>query len=356
VFLIVGLGVVSLQLRYIRNQNLGFDKEHIIAVPLSDYYVRNTYQSYKNSLLSHRGIMSVSAASSIPGGVFSIGLFWPSGSTFNEALSVQMLYVDYDFVETFGMGILEGRDSSREFPSDMNRALLLNEEAKRRFGFETPQDAVLNPGRRPVVGFLKDYHFKSLHQQIEPFALQLSAPENYYWAFIRVQGDNIPESLAFAQEEWQKANPNHPFDYIFVDQNYDQLYRSEKKLSRLSGYFTGVAIFVACLGLFGLSAFMALQKTKEIGIRKVLGASTGNIVIRLANEFVVLVVLAGLVACPLAYYAMSRWLLNFAYRIDIGLWLFFLATGLALIIALATVSYQSIRAAVANPVDSLRYE
>jgi putative ABC transport system permease protein len=134
------------------------------------------------------------------------------------------------------------------------------------------------------------------------------------------------------------------------------MYQSELRLSRLSGYFTGVAIFVACLGLFGLSSFMALQRTKEIGIRKVLGASTGNIVLRLASEFVVLVVLAGLMACPLAYYGMSRWLLNFAYRISIELWLLFLAAGLALIIALVTVSYQSIRAAVANPVDSLRYE
>lgn len=356
VFLIVGLSVVSTQLEYMRNRNLGFDKEHIVAVPLSDWYVRNTYESYKNTLLSHRNIVSVSGASSIPGGIFSIGLFWPLGSTFNEALSVQMLYVDYDFMETFGMSLLEGRDFSREFATDMDRALLLNEEAKKRFGFETPQEAVLNPGRRPSVGILEDYHFKSLHQKIEPFVLQLDSPDNFYWVFIKVLGDNIPESLAFAQAEWQKANPNHPFEYTFVDENYDLLYQSEKKLSRLSGYFAGVAIFVACLGLFGLSSFLALQKTKEIGIRKILGASTGNIVMRLANEFIVLVALASLMACPLAYYAMNRWLLNFAYRINIGLWSLFLAPALALLIALVTVSYQSIRAAVANPVDSLRYE
>jgi putative ABC transport system permease protein len=356
VFLIVGLSVVSSQLNYMRNRNLGFDKEHIIAVPLSDWYVRNTYESYKNILLSHRNIMSVSGASSIPGGIFSIGLFWPSGSTINEALSVQMLFVDYDFIETFGMSLLEGRDFSREFAADMDRALLLNEEAQKRFGFKTPQEAVLNPMRRPVVGILKDYHFKSLHQEIEPFVLQLDSPDSFYWVFLRVKGEDIPESLAFARDEWQKANPNHPFEYTFVDENYDMLYRSEMKLSRLSGYFTGVAIFVACLGLFGLSSFMALQKTKEIGIRKVLGASTGNIVMRLANEFMVLVLLASLVACPLAHYAMSRWLLSFAYRINIGLWLLFIATSLALFIALVTVSYQSIKAAFADPVDSLRYE
>jgi putative ABC transport system permease protein len=356
VFLIVGLGVVSNQLTYMRNRNLGFDKEHIIALPLSDWYVRNTYESYKSILLSHPNIISVSGASSIPGGIFSIGLLWPSGSTFNEALSVQMLFVDYDFVATFGMNLLEGRDFSREFSADMDRALLLNEEAQKRFGFTTSQGVVLNPMRRPVVGVLKDYHFKSLHEEMEPFALQLESPDNFYWVFIRVMGENIPKALAFAQDEWQKANPNHPFEYAFVDENYDLLYRSEMKLSRLSGYFTGVALFIACLGLFGLSSFLALQKTKEIGIRKVLGASTGSIVMRLANEFIMLVLLAALLACPLAYYVLNRWLLNFAYRINIGLWLLFSATGLALLIALATVSYQSIKAAVADPVDSLRYE
>ncbi len=356
VFLIAGLSIIFAQMNYIRNRNLGFDKEHIIAVPLSDWFVRNNYESYKNALLPNRNIIRVSGASSIPGGIFDIGLLWPLGSTFSEALSVQMLYVDYDFVDTFGMSLLEGRDFSREFPGDMDRALLLNEEAKKRFGFDTQQDKVLFPGRRPIVGIIKDYHFKSLHQEIEPFALQLDSPDSFYWAFIKVLGENIQESLDFAKEEWRKTNPNHPFEYTFVDENYDLLYQSEMKLSRLFSFFTGVAIFVACLGLFGLSSFMALQKTKEIGIRKVLGASIGNIVYRLVNEFIGLVVLASLMACPLAYFAMNRWLLNFAYRIDIGLWTFISSVTLALVIALVTVSYQSIKAAVANPVDSLRYE
>ena len=327
-----------------------------MPVPLSDWFVRNNYESYKNTLLANKNIIHVSGASSIPGGVYDIGLLWPQGSTFNEALSVQMLYVDYDFIDTFGMGLLEGRDFSREFQGDMDRALLLNEEAKKRFGFETPQDKVIFPGRRYVVGFLKDYHFKSLHQEIEPFALQLDSPDSFYWAFIKVPGENIQESLGFARIEWQKANPNHPFDYTFVDENYDLMYKSEMKLSRLFSFFTGIAIFIACLGLFGLSSFMALQKTKEIGIRKVLGASISNIVFRLVNEFIGLVVLASLMACPLAYFAMNWWLLNFAYRINIGLWTFIFSFALALVIALVTVCFQSIKAAAANPVDSLRYE
>ena len=267
-----------------------------------------------------------------------------------------MLWVDYDFLDTFGMSLLEGRDFSREYPGDMDRALLLNEEARKRFGMDTPQENVLLPGKRPVVGIVQDYHFKSLHQEIEPFALQLDSPDNYYWVFIKVLGENIPESLTFAESEWEKANPNHPFEYTFVDENYDLLYRSEMKLSRLSGYFTGIAIFVACLGLFGLASFMALQKTKEIGIRKVLGASIGSIVYRLVHEFVGLVVLASLIACPLAYFALNQWLSSFAYRIGIGMGIMLSAAALALVIALLTVSYQSIKAAAADPIDSLRYE
>jgi putative ABC transport system permease protein len=356
VFLIVGLSVISTQMTYIRNRNLGFDKEHIIAVPLSDYYVRNNYEPYKNILLSHRNILSVSGASSIPGGIFDFGLFWPSGRTFNDALTVQMLYVDYDFLETFGMSLLEGRDFAKEFPADLNRALLLNEEARKRFEFDTPQGNVLFPGKRQVVGTVKDFFFKSLHQEIEPFALQLVSPDGFYWAFIKVLGENIQESLDFAEAEWEKANPTHPFEYTFVDENYDLLYRSEMKLSRLSGIFTGIAVFVACLGLFGLSSFMALQKTKEIGIRKVLGASIGNIVYRLVHEFVGLVVIAALIACPLAYFVLNKWLANFAYRINIGIGILLSASAMALIIALLTVSYQSIKAAAANPIDSLRYE
>ncbi len=356
VFLIVGLSILFAQMNFVRNKNLGFDKEHIIAVPLPDWFVRNNYEYYKNALLANRNIIHVSGASSIPGGVFDIGLLWPLGSTFSEALSVQVLYVDYDFVDTFGMSLLEGRDFSREFPGDMDRALLLNDEAKKRFGIDARQEKVMFPGKRPIVGIIRDYHFKSLHQDIEPFALQLDTPDSFYWAFIKVLGENIQESLGFAREEWQKVNPNHPFEYTFVDENYDLLYQSEMKLSRLFSFFTGVALFVACLGLFGLSSFMALQKTKEIGIRKVLGASTGNIIYKLVNEFIGLVVLASLMACPPAYFAMNRWLLNFAYRIDISLWTFILSASLALVIAMVTVSYQSIKAATANPVDSLRYE
>ena len=356
VFLIVGLVIIFTQMNYIQKRNLGFDKEHIIAVPLSDWYVRNNYASYKNNLLANKNIIHVSGASSIPGGIFDIGLLWPQGSTFSEALNVQMLFVDYDFMDTFGMDLLEGRDFSREFPGDMDRALLLNEEAKKRFEFETSQNKILFPGKMPVVGVIKDYHFKSLHQEIEPFVLQLDTPDNFDWAFIKIPGENIQESLSLAREEWQKINPRHPFEYTFVDEKYDLLYKSEMKLSRLFSFFTGIAIFIACLGLFGLSSFIALQKTKEIGIRKVLGASLGNIVYKLVHEFIGLVVLASLIACPFAYFAMNWWLLNFAYRIDIGLWPFLFSIALALLITLVTIGYQSLRAAGANPIDSLRYE
>ena len=356
IFLIIALSVIYSQMNFLKNKRLGFDKEHIIAVPLSDYYVRTTYESYKNSLLANSSIKSVSGASGIPGGIFNLGLLWTAGSNFREAKKVQMLSVDYDFIETFDIELLKGRGFLKEFQGDMRRALLLNEEAVQLFGFDSPIDKILFPFRSRVTGVVKNYHFKSLHQKIEPFVLQLNTSDNLRWVFIKIKGENIPGSLSFAEKEWQKVNPDHPFEYTFVDENYDLLYQSEMKLSRLFSFFTGIALFIACLGLFGLSSFTAEQRTKEIGIRKVLGASVRNIVYILMNKFMGLVILANFIAWPVAYFAMGKWLRNFAYKADLSLYLFALSGLLALVIAAATISYQTIKAARANPVNSLKYE
>jgi len=356
VFLIIALSVIYNQMNFLKNKRLGFNKEHIIAVPLSDYFVRENYESYKNSLLADNSIKKVSAASSIPGGVFNLGLFWTAGSNFSEAKKVQLLSIDYDFIETFDIELLEGRDFSNEFQGDMKKAFLLNEEAVQLFGFDSPIDKILFPFRKRVTGVLKNYHFKSLHQRIEPFVLELNTPDNYRWVFIKISGENIPQSIDFAEKEWKKVNPNHPFEYTFVDENYDQLYRTEMKLSRLFSFFTGIALFIACLGLFGLSSFTAEQKTKEIGIRKVLGASVKGIIYLLINKFIGLVLLANFIAWPIAYYAVNKWLQNFAYKTDLRLSVFILSGFLALIIAVVTISFQTFKAARANPVKSLRYE
>ena len=359
VFLIISLSVIYGQMGYIKNKLLGYDKENILAIPLSDPAPRSTYESYKTTLLSNSNITSVSAASTIPGGLFGIALMRPIGRPANENLTIQWMVVDYDFIETFGIELHEGRDFSREFTTDLNRALLLNEEAVKQFGFDSGIDKRLSAGGPtdlPVIAVSKDYYFKSLHQNIEPFAMLLGTEQAFNWVFIKTTDENMPRVMQFAEQEWRRINPGHPFEYTFVDINNDMMYQSEMKLSRLFSIFTGIAIYIACLGLFGLASFTVVQRTKEIGMRKILGASIGGIVIILSKEYVKWVVLANVFAWPLAYYFMRRWLEGFAYHTNLNILAFFVSGMLALIIALLTVSAQTFKAAAANPVDSLRYE
>jgi putative ABC transport system permease protein len=359
VFLIIGLSVIYGQMGYFKNRSLGYDKENIMAIPLSDPAPRSTYESYKTALLSNSNITSVSAASTMPGGLFGIALLRPVGRPADENLTVQMIAVDYEFIETFGIKLHEGRDFSREFTTDLNRALLLNEEAVKQFGFDSSLDKRLSPGGQvdlPVIGVLKDYYFKSLHQKIEPFAMSVSTSQAFTWVFIKTTDESMPRVMQFAEQEWRRINPGHPFEYTFVDRNNDLMYQSEIKLSRLFSIFTGIAIYIACLGLFGLASFTVVQRTKEIGIRKILGASIGGIVLILSKEYVKWVVLANVFAWPLAYYLMRRWLEGFAYHTDLNIFAFIASGILALIVALVTVSFQTFKAASANPVDSLRYE
>ena len=359
VFLIIGLSVIFSQMGYIKNRPLGYDKENIMAVPLSDPAPRSTYESYKTTLLSNSYVTSVSAASTIPGGLFGIALLRPVGRPLNENLTVQMMAVDYGFIETFGIELHEGRDFSREFTTDLNRALLLNEEAVKQFGFDSSLDKRLSFGGQvdlPVIGVLKDYYFKSLHQKIEPFAMSLATEQAFNWVFIKTTDESMSRVMQFAEQEWHRINPGHPFEYTFVDRNNDMMYQSEMKLSRLFSIFTAMAIYIACLGLFGLASFTVVQRTKEIGMRKILGASIGGIVIILSKEYVKWVVLANVFAWPLAYYFMRRWLEGFAYHTSLNIMAFFASGILALFIALLTVSIQTFKAATTNPVDSLRYE
>jgi putative ABC transport system permease protein len=281
------------------------------------------------------------------------------GRPANENLTIQWIVVDYDFIQTFGMELLEGRDFSREFTTDVNRALLVNEEAVKQFGFDSGVNQRLTgggPNDLPVVGVLKDYYFKSLHQRIEPFAMFIGTEQGFNWVFIKTTEVNMSGVMQFAEQEWRRINPGHPFEYTFVDRNNDMMYQSETRLSRLFSIFTAITIYIACLGLFGLASFTVVQRTKEIGMRKVLGASVSGIIVILSKEYVKWVVLANVFAWPLAYYFMRRWLEGFAYHIDVNILAFFGSGILALLIALLTVSVQTFKAATANPVDSLRYE
>jgi putative ABC transport system permease protein len=279
---------------------------------------------------------------------------------------MQMLWVDYEFIKTLDIEMVAGRSFARDYPTDASGAFILNEAAVKQLGWESPAAAIGKPFERlygsgvgeratgVVVGVVKDFHFKSLRSTIEPLVIHIWQWMNYI--LVRIHPEHISESMAFLERTWQSFDPEHPFEYSFLDDHFDGLYRMEQRQSKIFGALSLLAIFIACLGLFGLVSFTTEQRTKEIGVRKVLGASVPNIVLLLSKEFFVLVVVANLVAWPLAYYAMNRWLQNFAYRIDIHWWVFLLAGGLALTIALLTLSAKAIKAALANPVDALRYE
>ena len=275
--------------------------------------------------------------------------------------NLNLCVCDFDFLETLKLEIAEGRFFSREFSTD-TKGVILNERAAKVLGWEEPIGKVIwtpDVGKLSVIGIIKDYHYESLHQEIRPLALLLAAgsfqnEQNYI--SVRLSTENVFGTIRYIGNTWKTFAPGDPFEYSFLDQDYDNLYVHEKQIRSLFSVFSFLAIFISCLGLFGLASFVADLKTKEIGVRKVLGASVPNIVLHLTKGFTKGIVLANIIAWPLAYFAMNKWLQQFAYRIGIGIWIFVLSGILALGIAFLTVSYHTIKAATADPVDSLRYE
>jgi putative ABC transport system permease protein len=255
------------------------------------------------------------------------------------------------------MEIIEGRDFSKDLATDGKEAVILNESASRKFGWTSPIGKNIKTENKDgsVIGVVRDFHFQSLRQEIEPLVIYIS-PRFFEYISIRITPDNFPATLAFIKKKWKEWAPGLPFDYFFLDSDFDRFYRAEEREGRVFCGFSFLAIFIACLGLFGLASFTAEQRTKEIGIRKVLGATVPSIVTQLIKEFTKWVLIANFIAWPVGYFAMSRWLENFAYRTRIGPWTFLLSAILVFIIALLTVSFQALRAAFANPSDALRYE
>jgi putative ABC transport system permease protein len=347
---------VSNQLSYIRNKKLGFNKEHVVNIPVYDKDALQRYETIKNEFLKNPRILGVSASSFFPGKIPWYQSYWYEGLSGNSYPAIRWISVDHDFLLTFGIELVSGRNFSRDFPNDVKGAYILNESAVKEIGWDSPlgkQFRIIEKGT--VVGVVKDFHFKSLHQEIEPLALYL-CPEYFEYFSVRISPEGIPQALDFLRDRWQELVPNQLFQFSFLDQDFDNLYKAEMRLQKIFGIVTSLAIFIACLGLFGLAAFTAEQRTKEIGVRKVLGASVSGIFILLSKEFTRWVLVANVIAWPVAYYAMSRWLQNFAYRTSIGLWIFLLAAAVAFVVALLTVSYQAIKAAISNPADALRYE
>jgi putative ABC transport system permease protein len=360
-FLIIATGIVYNQLDYIQNKKLGFNEEQLVIIPIRDNVVREKYETVKQVLAQHPNVVSVSVSANLPGGSDYGIPYVPEGFPQDKIPPARILVVDQDFVQTFQMELAAGRSFSKEHPTDATAAFMINEEAAKQLGWSDPLGKLIampniQRANSPVIGVLKDFHFRSLHEKIGPLLLFIATPDWYSLFSVRVRPENISETLTFLEKKWAEFDSSHPFTYTFFDAQFGQLHQAEQQMGRLLSYVAILAILIACLGLFGLSAFTAEQRTKEIGVRKVLGASVGNVMLLLSKDFTKLVLLGFIAAAPLAYYAMNQWLQEFAYRTEIGSGVFILSALLALLIAWVTVSYQSIRAALANPVESLRYE
>ena len=364
--LIITTMIVFQQLRYMQQASLGYDKEHILTLP---YYpaLNDQYESFRNTLLRNSNIKDVGRSSRIPTGRLLDGQGAQApGNDSMVPVKADIRYVaaDYDFIPTYGVHIVAGRNFSRDYGTD-TASFILNEAAVRAVGWKSPQEAVgknfkYGGQMGHIVGVTNDFHFESLHQTIAPLILVMPTPaqaaNSYGYLSIKISGGNIPSALATIKDTWQKFLPELPYQYTFLDENFAKLYEAEQRQGTIFIIFACLAIFIACLGLFGLSAFSITQRVKEIGVRKVLGANVSTIVALLSKDFLKLVLIAAIISFPIAWYAMHNWLQDFAYRINIQWWVFVVAGILAALIALITVSFQAIKAALANPVKSLRTE
>jgi predicted permease len=359
VFLIIGAGVVYNQVRFMQGMDIGYNKEHVLLLPMRGD-VGKFFPALRAELQRNPQLLGVTAMSRRPNNIrdYARDATW-EGKEQDSDVRVNFAAVSYDFPETMGLEMVEGRAFSRDFPTDAKEAFVVNEELAKLIGRETAVGTGFSMfGRKGrVVGVLKNFHFQPLRVQIQPLVLLL-AP-NPYWLgniVIRLSPGDMAASLDLIEKTWKRVVPGYPFEYEFLDEEFDLYYWRERRMGSLLGYFSFLAVFIACLGLFGLASFTAEQRTKEIGIRKVLGASVSSITLSLCREFALLVTAANLIAWPLIYLVSRDWLNNFAYRFEMGPFLFILAGLLALTIALLTVSYQAVRAARANPVEALKYE
>ena len=360
ILIIIGTITISNQLKFIQSTNLGYDKEHIICAQIKGD-ISNKYEAFKNEILQSGNVLNVSRSGNME--VNSMGktegIDWPGKQ---EKFSTWVLNVDDEFAKTYGIKMEEGRFYSRDFAADLTSGFVINQTATNEMGFENPigQELTMWGRKGTIIGVTNDFHFNSLHNKIEPLIFFIPEPENVNSRFttlsMRVKPNSIPQSLDYIEKTWKSFFPNENFDYYFIDKKLKANYLSETRMGTLFNYFSLLVIIIACLGLYGLTAFTIEQKTKEIGIYKVMGATIPDVMMLFSKSYVFWIITASIIATPIAYYAMHKWLENFAYKTTLSWWIFALAGSLALGIALLTVSFQSYRAAVRNPVESLRYE
>ena len=368
IILITGTIIIYRQLNYIQNKNLGYHKDQVLIIN-DAYNLGNNVDAFKNEMLNVPGVVSGTTSGFLPipsSRNFTV-FYREAGQVAESGLTMQRWDIDYDYLKTLGIKLIKGRNFSRKFGSDSS-SIILNEAAVNQLGYNlsdaSKDNAINNPvytlvgrdgiAKYKIIGVVKNFHFESFHQGIGPLCLILKRSTGLI--SFKVSASKIPAIIRQAETKWKKMASGMPFSYKFMDDSFNEVYKAERRVGIIALSFSALAIIVACLGLFGLATFLAEQKTKEIGVRKVLGASVPAILLMLSKEFIKWIVIANIIAWPLAYYFMNKWLQEFAYRIDINWWLFIYAGCVALVIALITVSFQAIKAATANPVKSLRYE
>ena len=359
--LLIVTTAVYTQINYMQSQTLGFDKDHVVVINFKkDPDVLQRYTTIKAEFTKLPNVLTVSTSATVPGRFFNFRNIRVRMSSGEEVLKgIRIQSIDEDYLETLGLTLISGRGFSRDIETDQNTAFLLNEKAVAYFEWGTPEEALGKTfntrSNRHLIGVVKNFHYVSLHNPIEPYLFYFD-PSHFSYFTVKVRSDGLLNTLTKLKKTWAKLIPDKPFDYFFLDEDFAHQYRAEKRQGLIFSIFFGLAIFVGCLGLFGLISFSTQQRTREIGIRKVLGAPISSVVILLSKDFLKPVFLANFIAWPFAYYIINHWLQRFAYRIDVELWPFALGTIAVMSIALSTASFQAWKAACRNPVETLRQE
>ncbi|MCJ7581507.1 MAG: ABC transporter permease [Candidatus Aminicenantes bacterium] len=352
--LIIGSGIVFQQIKFIKTRDMGYNREQILTFSFNQE-TGAQYDTLVEKLAQSPVILSLSSSANLPGRTMGRFGIKPDGIDQNDPWIVSGMTMDEYFIETLGLELIEGRNFSREFGTDEQEAVIINQAAAKAIGWAEPLNKTFQDGALKVVGVIRDFHFASLRHVVEPLVIRFRPGANGLLS-LKLRAGAIPEGIAHLRAVWNELLPGHPLEFTFLDDEFDMQYHREQSFGSLTRGFTVLAIFIACLGLFGLASHTVEQRTKEIGIRKVLGAKVGSLVSLLAKTYLKLVLLANLIAWPAAYFLMKRWLADFVYRIDIGFGIFVISMIAAAFISLLTVSYHSLKAANKDPVRALRYE
>ena len=359
IILIIATIIVYNQLHYMRSQDLGFNKDQTIVIDTND---DKNKDAFKESLSGLPEVQSTTFSSGIPGeGVNTAYSKVENNKNEMQTTNLDIYFVDFNFINQYKIKVVAGRGFSPEFGSDTTHAMVINESASRLLGFKSPEQAIGKDfdqwGRQgKIIGVVKDFHYQALQEPIKALSMRIDSSDNYQFLSIKVDSKNLPSTIKSIESKWNQVIPNRPFDYSFLDESFDKQYRTEDRFGKLFFNFAILAIFISCMGLLGLASYSTLQRSKEISVRKVLGASISSITTLLSKDFIRLVLIGLIIASPIAWFVMNKWLQGFAYRVNIGWRVFIFAGFLAIIIALFTISFQAIRAAIANPVKRLRSE